>query len=410
MSLLLLAPAAFAAPANDSFEDAKLLAGLLPIVEPATNVGATNEAGEFLGSFFAAGHSVWFEWEATSTGWVTVGSCEGELRPIVGVFTGTAVNALTRVASGNASEGPNCPSSEREFTFKAVAGTSYKIAVDGNAFYLPPAEPPSAEGEFTLRIEDRPPPLNDKFQDATALEGKISEEPGGDRFYYASAFGYNWGATKEAGEPNHGGDPGGASVWYSWTAPDTGVATLSGPCCGLLGLYGVYVGGSVDALTPVEPVPEFPLGRQFAVTAGTTYKIAVDGKFEAGAAAMGSFTVSASMQLPHLPAAEQSPPSQLGSLAKDATPPETTIHKRVLKRRPPIWIFSFESSEPGSTFRCKLDKRPFAKCGSGKRYGNLPPGRHALKAFAVDSAGNADPSPAVAHFTVPGGKKAHPRH
>ena len=27
-------------------------------------------------------------------------------------------------------------------------------------------------------------------------------------------------ATKEPGEPNHGGNPGGKSVWWSWTAPD----------------------------------------------------------------------------------------------------------------------------------------------------------------------------------------------
>ncbi len=225
-SLLLLAPAALAAPANDDFANREVLSGSLPIEVGRSNAGATKEAEEFLGSFFVAGHSVWFEWEATSTGWVTVGSCEGEFRPVVGVFTGSAVNALTKVASGNASEGPNCPFSEREFTFKAITGTSYKISVDGNAFYIPPAEPPPTEGEFTLRIEDRPPPVNDNFQDAAALEGKISEEPGGDRFYYASAFGYNWGATKEAGEPDHGGDPGGASVWYSWTAPDSGIAML----------------------------------------------------------------------------------------------------------------------------------------------------------------------------------------
>ena len=38
--------------------------------------------------------------------------------------------------------------------------------------------------------------------------------------------GSNVGATKEPGEPDHAGDPGGASVWYTWTAPADGVADV----------------------------------------------------------------------------------------------------------------------------------------------------------------------------------------
>ena len=34
-----------------------------------------------------------------------------------------------------------------------------------------------------------------------------------------SAFGSNQNASKEVGEPNHAGDAGGKSVWWSWTAP-----------------------------------------------------------------------------------------------------------------------------------------------------------------------------------------------
>jgi hypothetical protein len=65
---------------------------------------------------------------------------------------------------------------------------------------------------------------------------------------------------------------------------------------------------------------------------------------------------------------------------------------------PPIWIFHFSSTEPGSTFECKLDKRPFAKCGSSKMFKHAKPGRHTLKVRAVDPSGNVDPSPAVARF------------
>ncbi len=85
----------------------------------------------------------------------------------------------------------------------------------------------------------------------------------------------------------------------------------------------------------------------------------------------------------------------------DTTPPDTTISKRVLKRRPPIFVFHFQSTEPGSTFRCKLDRHPFAACASPKTYKHLKPGHHTFKVVAVDAAGNVDPSPAVARFRVP---------
>jgi len=34
-------------------------------------------------------------------------------------------------------------------------------------------------------------------------------------------------ATKEPGEPAHAGNDGGASIWYSWTAPSTGNVTIT---------------------------------------------------------------------------------------------------------------------------------------------------------------------------------------
>jgi CSLREA domain-containing protein len=86
---------------------------------------------------------------------------------------------------------------------------------------------------------------------------------------------------------------------------------------------------------------------------------------------------------------------------RDTTPPDTTIFKRVLKRRPPIFVFSFQSTEPGSTFECKLDNHPFAACSSPKTYMHLKSGQHSFAVVAVDSAGNKDPTPAVVQFTFP---------
>lgn len=398
MFFLVVAPAALAAPANDNFAEAENVGATLPIAISRSNVGATKESGEEIGTF-AAGHSVWFEWEAPSTGFVTIGSCEATFHSVLGIFTGAEVGSLTKVAEGNADEGPGCLNQGQEFTFKAIAGTSYKIAVDGNGFYLF-GSPPPTEGEFTLRIEATPPPANDDFQNAAELVGQVLGQPGEEQVYRASASGYTWGATKQAGEPDHGGDSGGASVWYTWTPPVSGTARITA-CCGWPPLLGVYSGSAVDALTPVPVGPGAPVNATFAVEAGVLYRIAVDGAFDSGAgeAATGSFQVSVFMQLPFQPAQEAAsgPP-------KDTTPPRIKVSKRFLKRKG-LWLFRFRSNERGSTFRCKLDKRRFRRCHSPLRLRHLKPGRHTLRVFAVDAAGNRDRSPAVARFRV-----RRPRH
>jgi len=53
--------------------------------------------------------------------------------------------------------------------------------------------------------------------------------------------------------------------------------------------------------------------------------------------------------------------------------------------------FKFKSSEPGSSFKCKLDRRRFKPCKSPKTYRHLKRGKHAFKVRAIDRAGNVDP-------------------
>jgi hypothetical protein len=403
LSFLLLAPAAFAAPpANDKFEDAKELTESLPIEVSATNVEATKEEGEpFLS--FGAGHTVWYEWTAADTGFVTIDTCEREIETILGVFTGEAVNALTKVVDGNASEGPNCPFGQREYTFKAITGTAYKIAVDGSAFSFPGGPKPATEGEFELRIAATPPPVNDDFADATSLVLGSGEEFEGEVFYLGSEFGYNWNATLESGEPNPLGGPQGASVWYSWTAPASGEARVS-TCCGMAPRLSMYEGNDLESL-------ELRFGgigpggfANFGAVAGTTYWLTVWGVPDesSGEVQVGSFSVQVSLRAPAPASSVGGKQDALSSPAGDTTPPDTKIRRQVLKRRLPGWSFRFESTEAPSTFECKLDKRPFAKCGSSKSFMHPKAGRHALKVRAIDRSGNVDPWPAVAHFTVPG--------
>lgn len=412
--VLSLAPASAlaVAPADDDFANPEVLPagfpGGAPVEATGSNVAATKQTGENL-STYAAGHSVWFEWEATATGWVSVGTCDSDFAALVGIFTGTELASLTRVASGNSAEGPKCHGIEREFTFMASSGTKYAIAVDGNAFTPNPESTPDAEGNIILGIEPTPPPSNDNFAAAADLTaaGQIYEfEPGEDRFYYTRLDGYNWNASKEPGEPDHEGNPGGASVWYEWTAPATGLVHLSA-CCFANPLLGVYTGNSVDALTPVPLSTEFWPEKQAQVVAGQTYMIAIDGVYDdgSGEAAQVSFGISASMNLPALPKDSQSAPVPAPAAAvsspPDSIPPETKIDKTSLRAAARSAKFWFSASEPAQGFLCRLDKAAFKPCGSPRAYKRLKPGRHVFRVEAVDVAGNVDGSAAVASFRVP---------
>jgi hypothetical protein len=354
---------------------------------------------------------VWFKLEATSTGFVTVGTCGSDFATVTSVYTGTKVDELTKVAGDYASEGPGCPAFDgHEVTFKAISGTTYEIAIDGDAFYVPPAEPPVGEGTVELQVKATPTPTNDDFADATPIVGSIEEEEGAETaFYWVSTRGFNWNATKEAGEPEHEGDPGGASVWYRWVAPASGTARV-GPasCPPFEPLLGIYTGPAIDALARVETSSEeFKCSPvTFHAVAGEVYRIAVDGKFgaEAGGPGMGSFLLNVQMSLPPRAKEKAPTPSQGPSPSPaDTTPPNTTIHKRVLKRRPTIVVFSFDSTEPSSTFLCRVDKRPWAQCRSPEKFAH--PGSHVFRVAAVDASGNVDQSPAVSRFEITGTKK-----
>jgi hypothetical protein len=131
----------------------------------------------------------------------------------------------------------------------------------------------------------------------------------------------NNGATKEPGEPDHDGNPGGSSVWFSWVAPASGRVALStnevppyAPpssenlseiTTGLVVYYNnggvedcgdlvdvnpppqfypvlaAYTGTAVDALTSANCLPmgleAYPDAVEFDAVKGETYHIAFDG-------------------------------------------------------------------------------------------------------------------------------------
>jgi thiol-disulfide isomerase/thioredoxin len=91
-------------------------------------------------------------------------------------------------------------------------------------------------------------------------------------------------ATKETGEPSHGGNTGGASVWWSWNAPRSDTFTISTAGSSFDTLLGVYTGTSVSALTTIASNDDEHGGAGiytskvvFGAVANQTYQIAVDG-------------------------------------------------------------------------------------------------------------------------------------
>jgi Bacterial Ig-like domain len=88
----------------------------------------------------------------------------------------------------------------------------------------------------------------------------------------------------------------------------------------------------------------------------------------------------------------------------DTTPPDTTITSSPTgptKNTAPR--IRFASSEPGSTYLCRFDEEPFGPCSAAAS--TVPPspladGPHEFEVDAIDKAGNVDPSPAKATFTV----------
>ena len=117
------------------------------------------------------------------------------------------------------------------------------------------------------------PPLNDNFASAQTLAG-CSGTAGGSNVF----------ATREANEPNHfpvqNFSVAHRSVWYQWQAPANGNTTINTLGTGFDTVLAVYTGNSVGALNLVgkdDDTAERTSQVQFAATAGTVYRIAVDG-------------------------------------------------------------------------------------------------------------------------------------
>lgn len=114
-------------------------------------------------------------------------------------------------------------------------------------------------------------PLNNSFASPTQLAaagGTVSQ--------------LTLGATRHSGEPNHAGVTDGGSVWFTWTAPSTGMAEFNTAGSTHDTALAVYTGDSLGALQLLGDNHDAEPGHTFSrvtvpVSAGQTYRIAADG-------------------------------------------------------------------------------------------------------------------------------------
>src|SRR5262245_24390577 len=252
------------APANDSFASAVVLSGQNVTRTGDTNVDATLEAGEsttVAGS--AAGASVWYSWTAPVDGLVRIETLASDYDTLLGVYTGASVGALTEVAGND----DCCGGLTSRVRFGATSGTTYRIRVDGfnNGNSI-------AEGVVNLVLFEAQSPANDNFAASTPLSGQDVSRNNDS----------NEGATLETGEPTSvAGVAGGASIWYSWTAPIDGQVTVDTTGSSFDSVLWISTGNSVGNLAVIAGGDDVKgastsLVRFFA-NAATVYRIRVDG-------------------------------------------------------------------------------------------------------------------------------------
>jgi hypothetical protein len=351
-------------PSNDDLIGAKPYS--LPLVgdttmELGSNLMATQEPGEPEHAGLGGGRSVWFKWTAPTSGTYSLstgeygnGGCYNHFDSLLAVYTGNSY-PLTEVASDD--DGGPCGGGASRVVFDGLAGATYLIAVDGKG---------GVEGSFALALQRRP--AYDQLANATDLS--------------LAAPAPNDLATKEPGEPDHAGDPGGHSLWYSWTPSQAGQFEIDTCNSNFDTLLAAYT-GSAFPLTPIGGDDD-GCGQQskilMAARTNVAYKIAVDGK----GGATGLVDLSLRRSALELDTQIDSGPTGPTS---DPTP-----------------TFGFHSNFLGTGFRCQFDGEPYADCSAAGAQPSAPlsAGPHVFRVKAVNQDSAEDPSPATRAFIVTG--------
>jgi redox-sensitive bicupin YhaK (pirin superfamily) len=368
-----------AAPANDMFASASAIstAGGNSGSVTGTTVQATRETGEpsplSASVWGSSGKSIWYSWTAPVTGPVTITTEGSGYDTMLALYSGSSITGLTSLgANDDVSSGTLWSS----VTARVTAGTTYRIVVDGWN---------NRSGSVKLNWSVTPgAPMNDAFANATVITGSQGTQTD-----------TTANATRETGEPSHGGSGGAHSTWYRWVAPGDGNVTFSTSGSAFATLLGAYTGGSVASLT-TKATGTAPTGQTyrtmtFAVTNGTAYMIAIDGLSGAsGATSLGwNFTAVAPITAPGAPGWSLTPITVTGtSVTASLTAPASDGGA-------PISRYTVTCTGTGTT-------RSNSGTGTTITVASLTAGRtYTCTATATNTVGTSSASVPSAAFVVP---------
>lgn len=222
-----------------------------------TNARATREADE--DSFAKPGignKSLWLAFRTPHAGLVSLDVVSEILGFEIVVFEGGEKGQLKEVAHSG-----RLGNFYRYIRFNAKADTEYRVVLDTYIF-----------SDQRWRVDYELAPPNDFFVDAIPLSTDVF-----------AVNGYNRGSTGEIFEKAkpHAGTGRGKSVWWSWTAPESGDFIINTSGSAFDTVLAVYTGTNANSLANVASNEDrSPLDWTSQVTipavAGTTYHIAVD--------------------------------------------------------------------------------------------------------------------------------------
>ena len=242
-------------PANDAFAAPAALSGFSGSAA-ATNLEATVEPDDEPAAHRA---SVWFTWTAPTAGRWRFATSAAAFEPVLYLYTGASLPTLELLAES----GENADDGSTFLEFDAEAGVSYRLVLDSGS---------EAGGSLTLlwqRLALYTPPANDAFTSAPLLSGTSG-----------SIEGTNLHATAEPGEP----PPAARSVWWRWTAPASGFWSVDTEGSAIAATLRLWSGATLATLVPLgADEGDAPSASRVGipVTAGVTYRIALDGQLGA---------------------------------------------------------------------------------------------------------------------------------
>jgi hypothetical protein len=237
-----------------------------------SNVGATHQKGEPKHAGVPTGKSIWFLWRPTTSGTVIIDTLGSDFDTVLAVYTnrlvqGITISNLVEIAS-NDNDAPIAPLSRVKFFVRA--GTPYYIAVDGRD---------GMAGNIQLQIRHQPAGSQAPAHDFLASAATATSTHNSN----------NIGASKEPGEPNHAGNPGGASMWYRIALPTGQQSRISTEGSNFDTVLAVYINAASPFQTPTMdnlrlvafnddgPVTNRTSEIILTPTVSSTYWVAVDG-------------------------------------------------------------------------------------------------------------------------------------